>query len=371
MEAATADSCLDSADPRTAGALAVLHCYKGLNGRPVKASLMWKRGTGPLDVDQRDQADLERHRTVFAVALIIESQYYLTWSGLGAVTASHCEGFLHRFQVDGTHTAIYKRRREGYYTDGWPLNLLHITVPLAASPPHQFSFDQSLSDALLRLLDSGTDIADNLERALPAFLQGNLLSTSTTLLDDMVWMGAAFERPFDVAKPIGQSLAEAVRDHFTGVTDNQTTWTPVNVQGNPTTIESGPWRQRWTREFYRQRSAVHAGQSAPGSWSTFAHCVIAAEVFSLAVLRLLADTGYRPLNDAEAVREDALDARIEAMASRPADVEAAWARPLAEAQQHRLTNQITQSLANPPVTAPEASGVGADSFPDVEWEGSD
>jgi hypothetical protein len=50
-----AESCLDPADPRTAGALRVLGCYKGLDGRPVAPALMWIAGRGPLDLDERVQ----------------------------------------------------------------------------------------------------------------------------------------------------------------------------------------------------------------------------------------------------------------------------------------------------------------------------
>lgn len=99
------------------------------------------------------------------------------------------------------------------------------------------------------------------------------------------------------------------------------------------------------REFYRRRSAVHAGASQPGDWRDEFHVVIAAEVFSVAILRLLADANLRPLTDAEADRQDALDARIEALSATPKDVEEEWARCLEEARQRRVVAQVAQFIS--------------------------
>jgi hypothetical protein len=320
---------------------------------------MWKSGRGPLDLDQRDLAVLERHRLALASELVVGSQYYVVrQTGLGAVTAAHCEGFLHRFEADGAHTSIYKRCREGWLADGWPLDRLNVTVPLAASSQHQLPFDRSLCEAILTTADSGTDLGSRLGVALPAFLQGNSLSNSTTLIDDMVWMGAAFERLLGVTSPgIGSKLSEAIRDHLAGISENQTSWTPLNARGDPTkdsqglpVVESGPWRQRWMREFYLRRSAVHSGSSEPGDWTDQFHAVIAAETFSIAVLRLLADAGIRPLTDDESDRQDALDHRIEALSTRPRDVEELWDRLGQEAQKRRIVARAAQALANEPTT---------------------
>lgn len=348
MEVAPASACLDPTDPRTPGARRVLGCYKNLDGRPVHyPALMWTQGSGPLDLRAADQSDLERHRLALSAALIIESAYYMNWTGLGAVSAGHCEGFLHSFESAEQHTAIYKRRREGWYADGWPLDKLNITVPLPASPQHQFAFDSSLCDALLQATSSALQLGDRLERALPAFLQGNQLSNSTTMLDDLVWMGAAFERLLGITVDVGRNLSVEIAALFPDITEHQTNWTHVSRSGNPIN-ESGPWRQRWMREFYDRRSTVHSGTGQQGTWTDLFHGVIAAEVFSLAVLRLLADAGLRLLAEAEAIRQDALDARIEALASKPADIGGEWARCLDEAGRRWLRTAVAQSLVQPP-----------------------
>jgi hypothetical protein len=62
VEFAPAESCLDPSDPRTPGAQRVLGCYKGLDGQPVRPALMWLAGRGPLDLDERDDESLGRHR---------------------------------------------------------------------------------------------------------------------------------------------------------------------------------------------------------------------------------------------------------------------------------------------------------------------
>lgn len=346
VELAPAETCLDSTHPCTEAARLLLGCYQGLDGRPVKPAVMWVAGVGPLGLDGHEHPVLERHRMTLAAGLVIASHYYTVGrTGLGATTNSHCEGYFHRFAADGTHVSIYKRNREGWFLDGWPQDRLRITVPLPASTQHQLPFDRSLCDALVTEIESGSDLGDRLARALPPFLQGNSLNNTSTLLDDMVWMGAAFERLLAVEPPnVGVKLANAVETLLSGATENQTSWTPISQAGNPMDQETGPWRRRWIREFYRMRSVLHSGQDRAGDWTDQFHVVIAAEVFSLSVLRLLADAGLRPLSSTELARVNALDTRIESLAARPTDIEAEWSRCYEVAAHWQVVHQMTDAL---------------------------
>jgi hypothetical protein len=277
-----------------------------------------------------------------SAGLIMSNDYYNN-AGFVSTNDSHCMGYFHRSRADAEHVSIYKRRREGRNLDGWPLSKLSMKVPLAASPAHLLVADQSLLDALVATVSSGSDLGRTLERALPPFLQGNHLSEQTTPLDDLVWMGAAFERLLGVTNDVGRTLSVQVAELFSGASEVATEWAHISRNGNPQP-ESGPWRQRWMREFYDRRSVVHSGEGAPGTWDDTVHCVIAAEVFSLAVMMLLDVEGIRSLKREDRARIDAIDRRIEALAVVEAGVVGAWSQPLAEARERVRVADIAAAL---------------------------
>lgn len=339
VEVAPAQVCLDSSDVREPAAQRILSSYKGLGGAPLAPGLMRMTGSGPLDLNESDIDTVLLHRMCLSAGLIMSNSYYNN-AGYVATNDAHCEGFFHRFTSDAEHVSILKRRREGQNLDGWPLAMISISEPLSASAKHLLTVDESLLDALVTTISGGSELGQRLERALPPFLQGNKLSEQTTILDDLVWMGAAFERLFDVTTPVGENLAEAVADRLVGFAEGLSTWTHTSRSGiaHP---EAGPWRQRWMREFYDRRSIVHSGHGSPGTWSDTFHGVIAAEVFALAVKQMLDQDGSRHLTDLDKVSMDALDGRIEALTINPGDPVAAWMKPHEEARVRLLRNAVT------------------------------
>jgi hypothetical protein len=310
---APADTCLVVDHACTPAGRRILACYQGLGGDVVAPNLMWMTDGDPLGLTDVDFADLVRHRMCLSMGLIAGNEYYNT-VGIGGVTDAHCDGFFHRFSADTTHVGFYKRRREGVNADGWPLTLIRMPVPLSASPQHQVNLDQELLDALVATITKKTALGKALDRAIPPFLQGNRLSEQTTVLDDLVWMGSAFERLLGATSPgIGRKLADAITVTLAGFTEVTSNWDNETMAGK-LEPDSGPWRRRWMREFYVRRSALHGGDSRPSTWDDISHTVIAAEVFSLAIKQLLAQAGEKTLTNSDLDRLDALDDRIEKLA---------------------------------------------------------
>jgi hypothetical protein len=339
---APANACLDWDHPCSEAAGRLLACYRALDGSPVSPSLMWMTGGDPLSLTGPEFDDLLRHRMCLSAGLVMSNEYYDT-AGIGPTCDAHCDGYFHRFSSDSGHVAVYKRRREGQYLDGWPLDKIRITVPLSASPAHQLNIDQTLLDALVATISGPSVLGGTLARALPSFLQGNRLGEQTTVLDDLVWTGAAFERLFDAHSPIGQGLADAVTTLFVGFTEESTSWDNFSTKGN-LIPDSGPWRKRWMRAFYARRSAIHGGPSAPSLWTDLFHGVIGAEMFSLAVKQLLAYAGERLLSTADRVGMDALDERIAALSVTAADPAEVWHAAKAAAARRALTATVADAL---------------------------
>ncbi len=133
-------------------------------------------------------------------------------------------------------------------------------------------------------------LGQKLVLALPPYLQANRLSEQTTILDDLVQMGAAFERLFGVTGAIGKGLSDEITGLFSEFAAGFTRWHNFGLTGRASRDE-GPWRRRWMREFYVRRSAIHRGFAREGKWTDLFHAVIAAEVFSLCIKLYLRDAG--------------------------------------------------------------------------------
>ncbi len=342
VEISPASQCLDDADPRTEAARRIVATYRDLGDQETNASLMWVTGGGPLDLEQSDFEDLLLHRMCLSAGLIMNNTYFSEIEFV-PTTEAHCEAFFHRFSADGAHVSIEKRRRDGRTLDGWPLDKVKMTVPLSASSHHTPTIDRTLLDALVAVISGGSELGRTLERALPPFLQGNRLSEANTVLDDLVWMGAAFERLLGVTNDVGRTLSCQVAELLAGATEGATEWVHMSRNGNPQP-ESGPWRQRWMREFYDRRSDLHSGAGAEGEWSDYLHGVIAAEVFSLAVIKLMHDAGHRQIREIDEVRMDALDARIEGVATDLKTVRDAWSDGLLDAGLRRVVAAMVASF---------------------------
>lgn len=333
VEVAPAPISLDAKQPCTPAARRIMNCYRGLSGTPVIPCLMWIACRGPLELSASDYETLRRHRICLSAALIMNDNYF-DKSGSGPICDAHCDGYFHRFQSDVTYISLYRRRRDGVDQETYPIDRFSVTVPLSGSSQHQHTIDQSLLDALVTTISAESHLGRKLELSLPPFLQANRLNEQTSILDDLVQMGAAFERLFSVTGAIGKGLADEITSLFSEFRGKFSQWHNVSWRGRQSRDE-GPWRRRWIREFYDRRSTIHSGVAREGMWSDLFHAVIAAEVFSLCTKMYLREAGIRPLTEMDGWRMEALDDRIEALSANPINPTVAWAKPLIEAQRRR------------------------------------
>jgi hypothetical protein len=256
---------------------------------------------------------------------------YFDTSGSGPICDAHCDGYFHRFQPDVTYISLYRRRRDGVDQETYPIDRFSVTAPLSGSSQHQHTIDQSLLDALVTTISTESDLGRKLELSVPPYLQANRLNEQTSILDDLVQMGAAFERLFGVTGAVGKGLGDEITSLFSEFRGKFSRWHNFSRTGSRIRDE-GPWRRRWIREFYDRRSTIHSGVARKGMWSDLFHAVIAAEVFTLCTKMYLREAGIRPLTELDGWRMEALDDRIEALSANPINPTVAWARPLSEAQ---------------------------------------
>ncbi len=306
---------------------------------------MWPSGGNPLELTEEDVTTMFTHRDWLSTAALMGNEYL---SPLDApFTDANADAYGHRFTLGAEHVSLVKRRRYGQANDAWPIEKVATEMPLSANPSHQFNVDQSLLDVLAGLPARQDELAERILSAIPLFTQANRLSERTPLSFDLVLLGAALERLFEISSPrIGEKLADAVSKLFIGFTHGATTWQNSAVVSGNLTPDQGPFIKRWAREFYSHRSAIHGG-TPPHSkdWADLWHALIATEVFTLSVKVLLDAEGWRPMTDEEDLAADALDARIEVLATPGADPASAWRDARLAAERRAIVAAAARDLS--------------------------
>jgi hypothetical protein len=318
--------------------------YRGLGGVTLSPVVMWPTGTDPFELSRDDMDTVFAHRDWLSAGVLMGNEYCSPLDP--PFTDANADGYGQRFTIGTDHVGLIKRRRDGRANDIQRIADIVTQMPLSASPAHQFNADQSLLEAFAALPSRTDALAERIESALPLFTQANRLSERTTLAFDLVLFAAAFERLFDIHTPVAESLADAVSTLFSSFTQGSSTWQNLAVRSGRLIPDSGPWVKRWIREFYAHRSAIH-GAAPPHSndWPDLYHGLIATEVFTLSVKVLLDRDGTRSLSPEEVLATDALDDRVERLATTGTDVQAAWRDPYQAAQRRAMIAAAAQALS--------------------------
>jgi hypothetical protein len=344
VEVGPAEGCLSACDPRTATVKRILGLYEGLGGAQLTPSLMWMTGGDPIGVDPDDFPTIAAARDYLSAAAIMGNSYLDPADA--PITDAHCDGYFQRFTTGADFVTLTKRRREGQFLDGWPIDRARTQIPLAATPAHQFHADPALLDAFADLTSRQSDVDLRIESALPFFVQANRLSERTSLQYDLVFLGAAFERLFEIIGGKAAGLADAVTDLLSLYEQGSTTWHNRAVSSQNLHQDQGPWVKRWMREFYDHRSAIHGQPAHSNEWLDVWHGLIGTEVFSLSVKILLERDGVRTLTDDDKIASGALDDRIEHLAGQGVDAQATWREAYQRADRRAMVESVAQALAD-------------------------
>jgi len=178
---------------------------------------MWPSDSDPLHLSDDDVALVVAHRDWLSAAAIMGNQYFSPPDA--PFTDANADGFGQRFTLGTEHISLTKRRRHGQSVDAWPIAKISTQMPLSANPTHQFNTDQGLLDAFAALPLRCDDYAERLLEAIPLFNQANRLCERTAPFYDLVFLGGALERLYEISGPsIAEKLADAVGSLFIGTT---------------------------------------------------------------------------------------------------------------------------------------------------------
>lgn len=205
--------------------------------------------------------------------------------------------------------------------------------------PH-FGVHEPLLEQLVTGLGSEDDLDQQIHSALPFFLMANQLSEQLPLLFDLVWLGAAFERLFNLERSVGKQLGTELEDLFSEYPQSAApAW--KDLRGNE---QTGSWIKRWAAEFYDHRSAIHLNPPRSNVWTPLEHGLVASVVFELVVKRLLEQAGRFVPNERDQLELLAMDGRIRRDES--GQFGDRWREAYKDAQSERLKRRIADALSD-------------------------
>lgn len=214
--------------------------------------------------------------------------------------------------------------------------------------------DSALLDLLAGGITSTDELDERIHSALPFFLMANQLSEQMPPLFDLVWLGSAFERLFNVSQGVGKQVGKDLNDLFSEYPQTAApTW--KDFRGND---QTGSWIQRWAAEFYDHRSSIHLNPPLSNLWTSLEHGLIATVVFSLAVKRLLEQAGRYVLTDADRLNLLALNDQVRRDGT--GSFQDRWATALETARGETSRRSIAEAVEN----LPDSTTSGSD--PTVE-----
>jgi hypothetical protein len=281
----------------------IVESFRLFGDEVARPTLIWRTGSDRIDVPQEDAELLSQYACQLAFACIAENEYF---SG-EPISSAHLASYYIQFAPGETPLGLAMRRRDGHYLNRRTIEEMKITVPLAASVPSTVEPQPTFLDALTTCCGSSDPLDLRIRDSLPFFLMANNLSELTPALYDVVFLGSAFERLFEIEMPgIAKKLADHLANLFGAFPHTSApSWTDFRGRA-----QTGVWLERWVSEFYDYRSSIHPSPPRSNLWDVEMHALISTVIYSLAVKLLLEQAGRYQLTSKDILEMTALDGRL-------------------------------------------------------------
>ncbi len=279
-------------EPARETASSLLANYRDVHNGSVDTPICWFANRSP--VAQLCPAALDHMRLyirLLGLAGITENAYL---HHLEQLNASHCRPIFQFFRSGRADVSLVRRRRDGHWQSPWRASELHFVMPLAAqgrpTAAGRPSFLQLYRQDFLEGLAGCVGAQDALSRAVcqsvMPFLRGNELDEYGTPEQDIVWLVAALEQLFGVAR--GRRTGRRGAELQNSIGSLFSEWWNVDEQRLV---------RRWATHLYKKRNEIHGGDATVSGWQAWAHATVATVAYPLVVKVMLAHAARYELND--------------------------------------------------------------------------
>jgi hypothetical protein len=289
--------------------------------------------TARLENEARDR--VRTHTLLLALAGIAENTYM--HQAFEPINAAHARRMFVNFHAARPEIYAVRRRREGWGQSQWRSSSLKMMKPLAAEArpsaagthPAMTLYRQQFVDSLAGCVETTDNVSKAVCQAVVPFLRANEMDEYGTVEQDIVWLVAVLEQLIGVALEInaggrGFDLDVRVGEIFAGHWQRQ---------------ELTDCR-RWLSDLGRKRNELHGRAAVNSGWQSWAHAILATELFPLTVKVLLEREGRYILDALDLLKIEAFPSQVMLLAGDGPFVEAivgeAWHQLFADVAARRV-----------------------------------
>lgn len=271
-------------EPARSTADQLLGSLTGVHGDPIDPVIcsFWDR-IPTAHLDEEGMEFMRVNTFLLALAGLAENVYM--HQAFEPMTAAHARRFFLNFQAARPHTRVIRRRREGWAQSQWRSSTLRLTKPVAAetrptaagTPFGMTLYRQQFVDVLSQCVGTDDALSRAIRQSVVPYLRANDMDEYGAVEQDIIWLVTALEQLLAIAQSTrsgrrGGELHVRIAELFSDE------W-PVTERRVC---------RRWLQDLVRKRNELHGHELSAAGWQSWAHALLATELYPLAVKALLA-----------------------------------------------------------------------------------
>ena len=324
------------ADPARTSADQLLGNFYGIHGDPIDPVVCFYADRSPTARLEADDLDFVRTSTFLLTLTGLAENTYMH-PAFEPMNATHARRLFLNFRAARPEIYAVRRRREGWAQSQWRSSGLRMMKPFAAEArpsaagthPSMTLYRQQFVDSLAGCVGAGDDLSRAIRQSVVPYLRANDMDEYGTVEQDIVWLVTAFEQLLGIAQ-----------QHNTGRRGSE-----LHIRVGDLFAEHWDRRgltnaRRWLEQLRSKRNELHGRPATTNGWQSWAHALLATELYPLTVKALLATEGRYLLDGIDLMKVEAFPAHLRLVAGNgPFDERSlgeAWHQAAADAAAARV-----------------------------------
>lgn len=293
-------------EPARATANQLLRTFYDIHGSEIDPVVCFFADRSPTARLEDADRDFVRTSTfLLALAGIAENTYM--HPAFEPMNAAHARRLFLNFYATRPEIYAVRRRREGWAQSQWRSSGLRMMKPFAteARPsaagthPTMTLYRQQFVDSLAGSVATDDGLSHAISQSAVPYLRANDMDEYGSVEQDIVWLVTAFEQLLGVALQL-RAGRRGFELHVELVALFAEHWQHTEQRNC----------RRWLEHLRNKRNELHGRPSSTRGWQTWAHALLATELFPLTVKVLLAREGRYSLDGIDLMKIEAFPSQV-------------------------------------------------------------
>jgi hypothetical protein len=293
-------------EPARTSANQLLGTFYDIHGNPIDPVIGFFADRSPTArLEEADRTFVRTSTFLLALAGLAENTYM--HPAFEPMNAAHAQRLFVNFHAARPEIYAVRRRREGWAQSQWRSGGLRMMKPFAAEArpsaagthPAMTLYRQQFVDRLAECVGADDDLSHAICQSVVPFLRANDMDEYGAVEQDIVWLVAAFEQLLGLsARRIPGRRGAKLHIHAADVFVEH--WQRQEITDC----------RRWLGHLRAKRNELHGRTADGGGWQSWAHALLASELFPLMVKALLAREGRYILDGIDLMKIEAFPAQV-------------------------------------------------------------